>query len=118
MTERFSGLWRDRQFLTYWCASAISDVGSQIPALALPLIGALTLAATPWQMGILNAAGSVPVLLIGLLAGVWVDRLRRRPVLIAADVGRAALLAIIPLAGLLGMLSIELLCAVALLVGA
>ena len=118
MPERITGLWRDREFLKYWLASAISDVGSQITALALPLIAALTLAATPWQMGILNAATSAPIILIGLFAGVWVDRLRRRPVLIVADIGRAILLLTVPIATMLGQLSIELLCAVALLGGA
>jgi MFS family permease len=118
MRERFTGLWRDREFLKYWTASAISDVGAQITALVLPLIGALTLAASPWEMGVLTAAGSAPALLVGLFAGVWVDRLRRRPVLIATDVGRAALLLLIPLASVLGVLRIELLCAVAFLVGA
>jgi MFS family permease len=113
MAERFTGLWRDREFLKYWTASAISDVGSQITALALPLIAALTLAATPWQMGVLTAAGTAPIVVVGLFAGVLVDRLRRRPVLIAADIGRAALLLTVPLATLLGVLRIEILCAVA-----
>jgi MFS family permease len=111
-------LWRHREFLKYWTASAISDVGSQVTALALPLIGALTLGATPWQMGLLTASSTAPILLVGLFAGVLVDRLRRRPVLIATDVGRAILLLTIPLASLFGMLTIELLCVVALLVGA
>src|SRR5437762_9846632 len=118
MRSRFTGLWRHHEFLKYWTASAVSDVGSQITALALPLIGALTLAATPWQMGLLGAAGGAPILIVGLFAGVWVDRLRRRPVLIAADVGRALMLLTIPLASMLGFLTIELLCVVALLVGA
>jgi MFS family permease len=111
-------LWRHREFLKYWTASAISDVGSQVTALALPLIGALTLGATPWQMGVLTASSTAPILLVGLFAGVLVDRLRRRPVLIATDVGRAILLLTIPLASVFGMLTIELLCVVALLVGA
>ena len=115
--RRFGGLWRDPEFLKYWTASAISDIGSQITALALPLIGALTLAASPWQMGLLNAASGAPILLVGLFAGVWVDRLLRRPVLIAADLGRAGLLILVPVASVLGLLTIELLCVVALLVG-
>jgi MFS family permease len=112
-----SGLWRQPDFLKFWAASAISDVGSQVSALALPLIAALTLGATSWQMGLLSAAGSVPTLLVGLFAGVWVDRLRRRPAMIAADAGRAALLLTIPLASVAGVLRIEILYAVALLVG-
>src|SRR5499426_1481909 len=82
------GLWRDREFLKFWAASAISDVGSQVTTLALPLIAVLLLGATPWQMGLLSAAGAAPVLVVGLFAGVWVDRLRRRPVMITADVAR------------------------------
>src|SRR6266550_6349018 len=118
MRSRFTGLWRHREFLKYWTASAVSDVGSQITALALPLIAALTLDATPWQMGLLSAAGGAPILLVGLFAGVWVDRVRRRPVMIATDLGRAALLLIIPLAAVTGALRIELLYAVLLLTGA
>lgn len=117
MDERPAGLWRQPEFLKLWAASAISDVGSQITVVALPLIAALTLRATAWEMGLLSAAGSAPILLVGLLAGVWVDRLRRRPMLIAADVGRALLLLAIPLTSVIGALRIEILYVVALLVG-
>jgi MFS family permease len=86
--------------------------------LALPLIAALTLDATPWQMGLLSAAGAAPILFVGLFAGVWVDRLRRRPLLIAMDIGRAALLLTIPVTSAFGLLRIEILYVVALLVGA
>lgn len=113
-----SSLWRHRQFLTFWAASAISSVGSEVTALAVPLIAALTLEASPWQMGLLAAAGSAPVLLVGLFAGVWVDRLRRRPLMIATDLGRAALLLVIPVAAVTGVLRIELLYTVLLLAGA
>jgi MFS family permease len=112
------GLWHHPAFLKLWAASAVSDVGSQISALALPLIAALTLGATPWQMGLLRAAGVAPILFVGLFAGVWVDRLRRRPLMIAMDIGRAAILLVIPSAGSLGLLRIEILYVVALLVGA
>ena len=114
---RFTGLWRDRDFVTYWAASAISDVGSQITALALPLIGAITLGASALEMGVLTAAGSAPIVIFGLFAGVLVDRLRRRPVLIATDLLRAALLLTIPLASLFGVLRIELLALVAFVAG-
>jgi len=116
--DRPRGLWHHPAFLKLWAASAISDVGSQISALALPLIAALTLGATPWQMGLLSAAGAAPILFVGLFAGVWVDRLRRRPLMIAMDIGRAALLLAIPLASALDLLRIEILYIVALLVGA
>jgi MFS family permease len=113
-----ASLWRHREFLKFWAGSAISDVGSQVTVLAVPLIAALTLEATPWQMGLLSAAGSAPILLVGLFAGVWVDRVRRRPVMIATDLGRSALLLIIPLAAVTGALRIEILYAVLLLTGA
>lgn len=111
-------LWRHREFLKLWAASAVSDVGSQITTLALPLMAVLTLDASAWQMGVLAASGSTPTLVVGLFAGVWVDRLRRRPILIAADVGRAVLLAAIPVAALAGVLRIELLYVVAFAAGA
>ncbi len=113
-----SSLWRHREFLKFWAGAAISDVGSQVTLLAVPLIAALTLQATPWQMGLLSAAGGAPILLVGLFAGVWVDRVRRRPVMIVTDLGRAALLLMVPLAAMAGVLRIEILYAVLLLTGA
>ena len=114
-----SSLWRHREFLKFWAGSAISDVGSQITTLAVPLIAVLTLEATPWQMGLLSAAGTAPILFIGLFAGVWVDRVRRRrAVMIATDVGRALLLLTVPLAAMAGVFRIEILYAVLLLTGA
>lgn len=104
---------QNTDFLLLWAGQSISFFGSQITTLALPLLAALTLGATPGQLGLLVAAGAAPDLLISLVAGVWVDRLRRRPLLIAADLGRAALLLAIPLAALLDLLDIWLLVAVA-----
>jgi MFS family permease len=100
-----------------WSASVVSGLGSAITALALPLLAALTLHATPSQMGLLVAAESAPILLFGLVVGVWVDRRAKRPVMIAADVGRAALLLLVPLLAWQGVLRIELLLAIAFLVG-
>jgi len=85
--------------------------------IALPLTAVLVLAATPTQMGILGALDGASVLVIGLLAGVWVDRVRRRPLLLAADLGRAFVLGTIPLAALLGVLRIGQLYVVAALAG-
>lgn len=111
-------LWRHPDFVKLWTGQTVSKFGSHITGVALPLTAVLTLAATPAQMGVLAALGSLPVLLIGLPAGAWVDRLRRRPLLIAADVGRAILLLSIPIAALLRSLRIEQLYLVALLTGA
>ena len=111
--DRAGSLRRNADFLNLWAGQTASLFGSQITTLALPLLAALTLGATPAQMSLLTAAGTAPDLLVGLVAGVWVDRLRRRPLLIAADLGRAALLLVIPLAALAGALSIGLLVAIA-----
>jgi len=94
-------LFRQPDFLKLWSRQAISQIGSQISRSGLPLTAVLVLGVTPLQMGVLNGAGAVAVLLLGLVAGVWVDRLRRRPLLIATDLLRALLLASIPGTGLL-----------------
>jgi MFS family permease len=117
MRGRRSGLWQHRDFMKLWLGQTVSQFGSHITGAALPFVAFLTLGATPLQLGILGALGSVPILLFGLFAGVWVDRLRRRPILIGADLGRALILGSIPLAALLGVLRIELLYVVAALVG-
>jgi MFS family permease len=81
MTVPHAGLWRDADFLKLWGGQAVSQFGSQITMLALPLLAVLALGATPAQMDILVAAETAPFLLAGLLGGVWVDRRRRRPAL-------------------------------------
>jgi len=112
-----TGLWRHPDFVTLWVGQTISLCGSQVTYLALPLTAALALHATPAQMGFLAAAGYAPGLLVSLFAGVWADRVRRRPLLIGADVGRALLLALIPAAALLHVVRIEQLYVVSFLVG-
>ncbi len=117
MRLRFTGLWHHADFVKLWAGQTVSLFGSQITFLALPLTAVLVLNATPAQMGFLTAAGALPSLLVGLFVGVWVDHYRRRPILIAADLGRAALLITIPIAAALGVLRIEHLYIVILLVG-
>lgn len=112
-----SGLWANRDFLILWGAETISQFGSQITPVAIPLLAALTLDAGPMQMGLLAAASGFPVLLVGFVAGAWVDRLKRRPVMLATDIGRAGALLVIPVAALFDALSFELLLAVSLLTG-
>lgn len=107
MRSRETGLWRHPEFLKLWAGQTISLFGSEVTRFALPLTAALTLQASPTQMGVLQALEFAPFLLFGLLAGAWVDRLHRRPVLIGADLGRAAVLASIPIAALLGVLRME-----------
>lgn len=117
MTQRFTGLWRHPEFMRLWVAQTVSAFGSTMTGTALPLAALLVLGATPAEMGLLAAAGAVPVLLVGLLAGAWVDRLRRRPILIATDLGRALLLLSIPVAAWAGVLSMAQLYLVAILTG-
>lgn len=117
MAFRAGSLRENHDFSRLWAGESISQFGSQITLLALPLTAIVLLQASAFEMGLLTAAGSAPFLLIGLLAGVWVDRHRRRPILLGANLGRALLLAAIPLAALLGWLRIELLYVVAFAAG-
>lgn len=117
MRWHLTGLWRNSDFVKFWLGQTVSRFGSGITGIALPLTGVLLLAATPSQMGILSALDGAAVLAIGLFAGVWVDRVRRRPLLIATDLGRAFILCTVPLAALFGVLHIEQLYAVAALTG-
>ena len=108
----------NREFRAFWAGQLISLFGDQITLLALPLLAVLLLHAGAQEMGYLTAAGLVPTLFFALHAGAWVDRHgRRRQVMIAADVGRALLLATIPAAYAIGRLTILHLYAVAFLVG-
>ncbi len=114
---RFTGLWRHPDFLRLWAAQTVSAAGSAVGGIALPLTAVVALDASAAQMGLLGAAAGAPALLFGLLAGVWVDRWPRRPILVAANLGRALLLGTIPVAALLGVLRMELLYAVGFGVG-
>lgn len=103
-------------FSHLWAASAISQVGSQFTLLVFPLLAATTLDASPFAVGALGAVGALPHLLFGFIAGAWVDRLRRKPILIAADITRFFLLLSVALAVLNGALSIMFLVGVAFLI--
>jgi len=100
-------LWKHTDFLKFWLGQTVSLFGSAVTNLALPLTAVLLLQATPVQMGFLKAAQFAPFLMIGMVAGVLVDRWPRRPILIAGDLGRALLLGSIPIAAILGQLHIE-----------
>jgi MFS family permease len=110
-------LWANPDFVKLWSGQTISELGSRISREGIPLTAVLVLHAGTVQMGLLTALGGAAVLVFGLVAGVWVDRLRRRPILIAADLGRAAVLGSIPAAAFAGVLSIGQLYAVAALAG-
>jgi len=106
-----------RNFALLWSGQTVSEFGSRITREGLPLAANLTLHVNASQMGLLAALGSAPVLLIGLFAGVWVDRVRRQPVMVVSDLVRAALLVSIPLAAVFGLLHMEQLYVVTALVG-
>jgi MFS family permease len=98
-----------------WSGETISVFGSMIGIAAMSFTAILFLHATPLQMGILTAARLVPTFMMSLIAGVWVDRLHKKPILIFGDIGRAILLATIPLAAYMNLLRIEQLYIVAFL---
>ncbi len=111
------GLLREHDFRQLFIADTISQVGTQITLLALPLVGILALNASPLQIGVLAACETAAFILVGLPAGAWVDRLRRRNVLIVGDVARAVLLGSVPVAWWAGMLTMAQLYVVALFTG-
>jgi Na+/melibiose symporter-like transporter len=112
-----SGAWRHRAFRRLWSAYSVSAFGTEVSSLAIPFTAVLTLDAGPVGMGILGAAGSAPSLLFGLFAGAWVDRMRRRRILLAADLARAVLLLSVPVVYATGSLSLPYLSVIAFLVG-
>ena len=110
-------LWRDGEFLKLWWGQSISELGSQVSALALPTVAILILNATPFQVGLLEALQFLAFPVLGLIAGVYADRIRRRPIMIVCDLLRMVALGSVPVAYVVGLLTIEQLYVVALLVG-
>ncbi|TMG62177.1 MAG: MFS transporter, partial [Chloroflexi bacterium] len=100
-------LWLHQDFRKLWIGQTISQLGSVVTRTAVPLVALLVLNAGPWELAILVIVASAGILLVGLVAGAWVDRLRRRPLLIWDDFLRAALLLSIPVAYAVGGLRIE-----------
>jgi MFS family permease len=100
------GLWSHGDFLKLWSAETISQFGTQVSQLALPLVAVLVLDASAFAVAALVTIEFLPFILFSLPAGVWVDRLRRRPILVLGDFGRAALLASVPIAHVAGGLTI------------
>lgn len=100
------GLWRQRDFIKLWSAETVSQFGTQFTLLALPLVAIDVLHASAFEVAALTTVEFLPFLLVSLPAGVWVDRLRRRPILVAGDLARAVLLASIPTVYAAGALTI------------
>ncbi|MEV4012947.1 MFS transporter [Nonomuraea angiospora] len=112
-----TGVLRNPDFLRFLGSHVASELGANISRVALPLAAVLALNAGPVEVGVLSALQTTAFLLIGLPAGVWVDRMRRRRVMLVSDLARFLLLASIPLAAELGLLTIGLMFAIALLTG-
>jgi predicted MFS family arabinose efflux permease len=106
-----------RDFRLLWVANTASQFGARVGLVALPLLAIDTLAATPWDLGLLNAAQNAGIVLVGLPVGALVDRIRRRHLLLGMDLVRALLVAALPVAAFTGLLSLPVLFTVALAVG-
>jgi MFS family permease len=111
------GLWRHPDFLKLWSAETISQFGTQVSQLALPFVAIVVLDASPFAVAALGTVEFLPFLLFTLPAGVWVDRLPRRSILIVADYGRALLLFTVPIAYAFDTLTLPQLYVVGFLVG-
>jgi predicted MFS family arabinose efflux permease len=111
------GLLRHRDFRLLWIGESTSTLGSAISGIALPLVAVVVLHAGAFAMGLLAAVGWVPALVFGLPAGAWVDRCRRRRVMLACNAAGVLLMASVPVVDWLGFLSVGYLLAVALLIG-
>lgn len=114
---KFDGLWRNRDFVLFWQASTISSFGTAVTRLALPLIATLTLDASPFEIGLIAFAEEAPLIVLGLFAGVWVDRYRRLPIMRVTDLLRFVLLLVVPIAHWQGFLSVPLLIGLAVGIG-
>src|SRR3984885_304411 len=112
-----AGLWHHLSFRRLWIGESVSQLGTMVSQLALPLVAILVVHASTFEVGLLTAFETAAFLVVGLPAGAWVERMRVRWVLITTDLVRAAALGSIPLASLLGALTIWQLYAVALITG-
>ncbi|OLR95204.1 MFS transporter [Actinokineospora bangkokensis] len=115
--RRRAALWRHRDFRQLWVGDTIAQFGYQVGQVVLPLLAISALQVSPGQMGLLGAAENAAFLLVGLPAGAWVDRMRKRPLMIAMDLTRAVLLLTVPVVAWLGALTLAHLLVVALAIG-
>lgn len=113
-----SALWRDRDFIRLWLAQSVSAFGARITREGLPIAAVLTLGASPGQIGVLAALSNGPALVVGLACGGYVDRTKRRGLMMAADLVRALVLATIPISAVLRLLTLPQLYVAAAIVGA
>ncbi len=112
-----SSLWQHRDFMLLWIGQSVSRVGDQFTAFALPVLAVYALNPTAIEMGYLAAAATLPFLLFGLVVGVWLDRMRKRPVLIVGDLTRGILVGTIAVLGFGGLLRMTYLYVFAFVIG-
>ncbi|TQM85429.1 putative MFS family arabinose efflux permease [Saccharothrix saharensis] len=117
MNGQPGSLFRQANFRNLWFGQTLSLFAAEITAGVIPLLAALTLNASVLEMGVLSAVSFLPYLVVSLFAGVWLDRLPKRPVIVAADLGRGILLLLVPLAAVLDLLSMPFLLVIAVLIG-
>jgi hypothetical protein len=110
-------LLRDATYRRLWTSILISSLGGQVTMLALPLTAAVLLHATPTQMGLLTAMEIAPFVLFSLPAGVWLDRVRKLPIYVTGECALAVIVASVPLAWALGLLTMPWMYAVAFVLG-
>jgi MFS family permease len=115
--KRRGGALANRDFAKLWAGESVSLLGTQVTTFTMPLIAVLTLNAPVFDVGVLFALRFIPVIVFSLFAGVWLDRRRRRPVMIACALGNAVLIGLVPVAAVTGWLSIGLLYLVTTLAG-
>ena len=106
LPEMNASIWRDGAFVRVWAASTISYVGTYITRTAVPLTAIIVLGVGPLEISALRIFEFIALLLVGLAAGAWVDRLRRRPIMVVTDLCRAVLLGSIPVAWVAGVLGL------------
>jgi MFS family permease len=114
---RWGVLWTHADFMKFWAGETISLFGTQVTTLALPLTAIIVLHATPGQLGVLRFLQAVPFLLLALLIGAWVDRRRKRPVMIGSNAARCVLVGLVPILAIAGALVMPILYVLAFCIG-
>ncbi len=117
LASRPRGVLSNPDFTKLFIGETISQIGSQVTQFTMPLVAIITLNATAFQVGVLNALKFVPVIVVALFAGVWLDRRQRRPIMIACALGNVLLIGLVPISSVAGFLSIGLLYVVIALTG-
>jgi MFS family permease len=117
VADRRASLWRNSDFTAFWLGETVSLVGTQVSFVALPLVAITTLDVGSTGVGVLRFAEYVPFLAFTLLFGVWADRHRRRPLMMASNIGRGLLIGLVPLCAAVGLLRLPLLVLLAFFIG-